>query len=537
MDTSKNDIAKLYNFAELRQSGSIYVDKTSYLHQLVTWNGIKSFIVTRPRRFGKSLMISTLQHILEGHKELFKGLYIAEKTDYDWKPVKVLHLDMSDIEVKGIEAFKKDFEGYVSGVLKDAGYEDYNPQYSPARNFGDALKALTSKGHPIAVLIDEYDAPIGNALNNLTLAEAVRTELYGFYKKLKIHEKQICFLMLTGVARFAQLSVFSGLNNLTDLNNDDRFATMFGYTDAELVAYFGEHMKAQAEFMNLEYADYRKEIKRWFNGYCFNIGCETVYNPFSIASVLTTRRKSGLLHAWTQGCRPTMLVTYLNKHPTALYEPFFSDTVAASETLLGNTSDLSALPPVAMLYQTGYLTICGEEPITGDYLLRIPDEEIRRDLYGLYVDMAANQRDSAWREGTVRQLIYDNPSGFVKKMSSLYAKMHYGSSEDDEKIYEGNYQRVLQAILIASNVPCNAEATQSNRNRSDVIVELPTIVYIFELKAGKTDTADTALQQIHDKGYAKPYLGTGRKIYLIGLAFDPDTHELKDSKIETLPQS
>ena len=526
------------DFAILRKGGNIYVDKTHYLHRLVTTDAASSrFIVTRPRRFGKSLMISTLQHILEGHRELFKGLYIAEKTDYDWQPVKVLHFDMSDIEVNSIEGFRNDFEAYISGVLKAAGYADYNLQYSPARNFGDALNALAAKGRPIAVLIDEYDAPIGSALSSQTLAEAVREELYSFYKKLKIHEKSICFLMLTGVARFAQLSLFSGLNNLTDLNSDDRFATMFGYTEAELEAYFGEHMKAQAEFMNVTYEDYRKELKHWFNGYCFSIGSETVYNPFSIAGVLTTRKKSGLLHAWTQGCRPTMLVNYLANHPTALYESFFCDTLAASETLLGNTSNLAALPPVSMLYQTGYLTICGEELVTGNCLLRIPDEEIRRDLYGLYVDMAAGQSDSAWREGVVRKLIYDNPSGFVKGMASLYAKMHYGPSEDDEKIYEGNYQRVLQAILIASNVPCKAEATQSNRHRSDVIVELPTIVYIFELKAGETDTADVALKQIYDKGYAKPYIGTGRKIYLIGLAFDHKTHELKESKIETLPQA
>ena len=241
-----------YDFPGMRQDGSIYVDKTQVMYDLiVSAPTVGLYFISRPRRFGKSLMISTLDSIFRGRKELFEGLAIA-KTDYDWPVHPILRFDFSPISTVSLETFRQDFRSAVLTKLQEAG-ATIHPEETTGTNFGLALKELYEKtGHRVVVLVDEYDAPIGHALHKLELAEAIRDEMRAFYIHLKANVDKLRFLMMTGVSKFSQVSVFSALNNIKDLTLDARTATMLGYTDEELDHYFHEPMEAHAKVMGLD---------------------------------------------------------------------------------------------------------------------------------------------------------------------------------------------------------------------------------------------------------------------------------------------
>ena len=280
------------DFAELRGMGYIYVDKTEPLHRLITARDIggKLFFVSRPRRFGKSLMISTLKCIFQGRRDLFAGLAI-DKLDYDWVDYPILHFSFAGIKATSLEAFVDDFRTRLEESFADA-KAPWDPALSPGANFRRAIRALVEKtGKPVVLLIDEYDAPVGHALADIPLATAIRGELSDFYIQIKECASDVRFLMMTGVTRFTQLSVFSALNNLNDLTMDARYATLLGYTEEELDANFDEHLRAHAQVMGLSYDAYRAQLRWWYNGYRFAPDTETkVYNPVSIAKTLGQKR-------------------------------------------------------------------------------------------------------------------------------------------------------------------------------------------------------------------------------------------------------
>ena len=523
----RDNISASYNFRELRTTRGIYVDKTAFLHRLVTWRLKKSFIVTRPRRFGKSLMISTLQHILEGHKELFRGLYIAEKTDYDWPKVPTVSFTLAQVNNECVDALKAALVKMVREAFPERVFDRMPASYQePEDVFRYAIMHMAAEGKPIAVLIDEYDWPIGHALGNPELAERLREVMYRFYHTLKTREDDICFLMMTGISRFSKLSVFSGLNNLTDLNNDDSFATLFGYTETELDAYFGEHMKAHAEKMGLSDVCYRQELKHWFNGYCFGKESEKVYNPYSIATVLSL--KSRVFGSdWSQSGRSTMLVNFLKQNVDCLSFDINGDVYASPDELL-NTFDLSGLSPLAMLYQCGYLTVSRYLWDDGIYVLHIPDEEIRRDLnkllFALYIKKSEADRT------TLRMLFYaDDMPKFLETLQAHYKALVHGPTE---QVQEFSYQRALQFFFLAEGMPVRVETPDCDGKRSDMIVERKNRVYVFEFKVD--EGADIALKQILDRDYMGPYRLPGNEITLIGLSFKRDSHKLQEFAIERL---
>ena len=266
-----------YDFRVMREDG-FYVDKTALLYPLVTRGRDSFFFISRPRRFGKSLMISTLECLFRGERELFKGLAI-DKMDYDWESYPILHFNFGTMDVTTLETFQAGFVARVQEVIEDA-KATYNPTLAPNDNFSRAIKALAKdRGKPVVILIDEYDAPVGHALNDIAKAKAIRAKLSAFYGEIKNNVGNIRFMMMTGVTRFTQLSVFSALNNLTDLTMDERYATLLGYTDEELGANFSKTLHRHAEVMGLSYEDYREKLRWWYNGYRFSPDCEEkVYN-------------------------------------------------------------------------------------------------------------------------------------------------------------------------------------------------------------------------------------------------------------------
>ena len=523
-----------YDFPTMRRKNRIYVDKTGQFHALITGNTSLHF-VARPRRFGKSLMISTLDCIFRGRKELFEGLAIS-KTDYDWPVHPVIRFDFSGVASGSLEAFNRDFLDAVLSSLKAAGATVY-PEKTPGANFGAAIQELYEKsGREVVVLVDEYDAPIGHALHKPELAEAIRDAMSAFYIHLKRNVAALRFLMMTGVSKFSQTSTFSALNNITDLTLDARAATLLGYTDEELEFYFHDAMAAHAQLMGLDYEAYREKLRFWYNGYHFSADCLdpqfAVYNPFAIARTLG-HPAPYFKATWSSTGRPSMLMNYLSREQ--LVKQDYENLTGITEDLMAATN-LSNLSGIALLFQSGYLTIKDYAPDDG-YTLGIPDEEVRRDLLALLVQTIA-QRPAAdpWFSQTVNALVTRDFPEFFTNLKVLYSDLPYGSTEQ-EHVPESAYLRLLYLLLRScfSTLKVCFERQQAGA-RPDLVFIDEEAIFIFELKVnrdGKTG-AQAALAQIRERNYAEPFRGHKLPIYAIGLAFDPKTHRLIDATVEEL---
>ena len=514
------------DFADLRTldgGNCVYVDKTDYFHRLVTDPGRRLFFISRPRRFGKSLMITTFKYIFEGRRELFKGLKI-DRVDYDWKMHPVIHLDFSQCAHATYAGFMRKFPTIVSNALRRAGFEP-NENADPAINFLNALEACLAKDTPCVVLVDEYDDPVARALGDPDEAERVRSELASFYGMIKDRTHAIRFLMITGVSKFTKMSVFSALSNLTDISPLPEYAAMLGYTEEELDLCFGEHMAAHAKVMGLSDADYRAELKRWYNGYRFSVdNAVTVYNPVSTG--LTFARQSPEFRGtWTQTGRASTLMNYIKREGALQVD--LDGVISAVESDF-DVTDLENMSAIGMLYQTGYLTIADYSQ--GLYQLRVPDEEVKRDIAALVAGAYAG-RDAHWSASLGAKLRIGKWDDFFEGLKALYAKLPYGSRESGERKNEFSYQRPLCALLAAQGFRYDPEVTQTV-GRSDLVAEHPSGIWIFELKVD--ESAEAALRQIHEKDYAAPYRARNLPVWAIGLNFDSKTRNLTDATYERL---
>ena len=512
------------DFADLRTADGgncVYVDKTDFFHRLITAGSKKLFFIARPRRFGKSLMITTFKYIFEGRRELFKGLKI-DKTDYDWKVHPVIHLNFGLCARGTYAAFMREMPSIVKSAIEKSGYA-YDAGEAPAVNLLNAIEWHFAQGNPCVVLVDEYDDPVARALANPEEAEVIRDELAGFYGKIKDRTHMIRFLMITGVSKFTKMSVFSALSNLTDISPLPEYAEMLGYTEDELDEYFGVHMAAHAKVMGLSNDQYRAELKRWYNGYRFSPDKPvTVYNPVSTGLTFSYLRDE-FRGTWTQTGRPSMLMNFIRREGLLAID--YENGVTARENDF-DVTDIRNLRAVAMLYQTGYLTI--KDYSNGRYLLGVPDEEVRRDLLLLVAAQSA-ERDETWVGRTVDHLLDCEFDDFFDGLKCLFAHLPYG--EKERRTHEMNFERNLKILFWAFGYETICEDRQTG-GRADLVVKCPEGIYVFELK--RDGTAEEALAQIREKGYAQPYLADGRPVYLIGLAFDSATRQLSDAKAERL---
>ena len=516
-----------HDFPKLREKGCIYVDKTRFIHRLVTDVGTNLFFVSRPRRFGKSLTVSALKALFSGRRELFKGLYI-DGTDWKWEKYPIIHFEFNDLETTSLETFEKSLAWHVERKLSEAGYV-YDKSLTPADNFGMAIDTLAvqkdENGNDVhkgvVILVDEYDAPVGHVLGDIDFAEKVRDRLSAVYSQMKNRTGDIKFLFMTGVSKFTRLSVFSALSNIVDVSQNDEFATMFGYTEDELSANFEEHLREHARIMGKSYDAYRAEMKRWFNGFRFAKNDKTtVYNPISVALTLYNKEPSGFSATWATTGRPSMLMNYLKREELLAID---YEGVEATEAEF-DVAELRKLRPTAMLYQSGYLTVKAYDD--GLYTLGVPDEEVRRDLATLIAGAAADE-DMQWASSLGVKLLTAQWPMFFVGLKSLYAHMPYGALEGT--IHEHSYERILCTLLAAQGVTSHAEDVRSN-GRADVVAKHKRGIYIFELKVD--EPVDKAFAQIRTKGYAEPYLADGRPIWLIGLSFDSKTRRLVDCAAE-----
>ena len=508
-----------HDFPKLRETGCIYVDKTMYMHRLISSVGTNLFFISRPRRFGKSLTVSALKALFSARRELFEGLYI-DKTDWKWEKYPIIHFEFNDLTTTSIEEFKRSLNNHVVRKLEEAGFA-CDKSRPTEENFGNAIETLSREngGKGVVILVDEYDAPVGHCLDDIAKAEAVRERLSVVYSQMKNRTGDIRFMLMTGVSKFTKLSVFSALNNIVDISQRDEYATMFGYTEDELTDNFEEHLRAHAEKMGKSYEDYRAEMKKWYNGFRFAPGVETtVYNPISVAYTLYGKERS-FKATWSSTGRPSMLMNYLKREDLLRidYEKMTGIPAAAFDI-----ADLHNLTATALLQQSGYLTIKDYDPDCDDYTLGVPDEEVRRDLATLFAGVAAGETD-VWAANLGKMLLRANwPKVFVG-LKSLYAHLPYGPKEDS--IQEFSYERILYALLASQGIEVVAEDRQSN-GRTDIVAKHKKGIYIFELKVD--DSVDKAFKQIREKGYAEPYAAETRPVWLVGLSFDSKTRHLAD---------
>ena len=479
------------------------------------------YFVSRPRRFGKSLMISTLKYLFQGRRDLFKGTYIDTQTDYDWKTYPVIHLDMSDVNGRTIETLSESLYTNTRDALVKAGLMCPEKRATAADLLGYGIDALSAQPQ-VVVLVDEYDALIGRHLGNPDVAEEIRALLHEYYSKLKSKSSGLRFMMMTGVAKFTKVSVFSSMNNTADITTNPDYAALLGYTEGELETNFSEHMHQCADTMGMSYEAYRAELKRWFNGYRFTMAETKVYNPISIANTLMSK---GLTFdaPWSNTGRPMMLATFLKTHEITSSDYEKGVSVHISE--LESSSDLRALDSISLLYQTGYLTIRDADLKSNIVRLGFPDEEVRRDMYRFITDLRVNTE--GWCQKALRRLTCGEIEPFLEALPSLYAGLP--AHAKDGKLPESHYQGILKVAMEAGGFKVTCEQIQSSRKRSDLVVETPDYCYIFEFKSAKRLSAKTAVKQIVDRKYDAPHRGKGKPVFAVGLVFDPTERTLRDT--------
>ena len=502
-------------FSELIEFGYVYVDKTAYLAQLVSRQLGKMFFMARPRRFGKSLTISTLQAIFEGRRELFKGLAI-DSVDYDWQKYPVIRLDMSTAQAETVELFREQVLMNLRLTARNLHVSLRESNSIPAV-FQALISdvAATSPDGQVVLLIDEYDKPLLGHLGRPTV-EAFRSELKAFYSVIKAEGESLRFAFMTGVSKFSKVSIFSDLNNLVDITMDARFATLCGYTHAELKANFSEHVAALAAKNGLEPDAAFGKILAMYDGYRFEESSPQVVNPVSLGRCLC-QLKFGFY--WFETGTPTFLLNMLKETPLDLsHLEVFEDELGTYEP-----SNPAIVP---LLFQAGYMTIKEFKAvgISRCYTLGFPNLEVEsafsRSLLGVYSESGADflrVKSACWRA-----LARHDVGTFFDELQPLFANIPYDLTDRQT---EQTWQMLLYMIMRFLDFRVIAEE-RTNRGRIDLTVEFNGEIFILELKINRT--AAEALAQIKEKGYAEKYRIPGKRVTLIGLNFSSAKRTIDD---------
>jgi hypothetical protein len=497
------------NFIELVEKDCIYVDKTIYIYQLLQ-SGASSFFLSRPRRFGKSLLLSTMKAIFEGKQQLFEGLYIHDKINWQ-EQHPVLHLDMSGLETRSAEKF----EGSVSFMLNSMAERDgiaLTASLPGDRLFELIEKLYVKTGSRVVVLIDEYDKPIQDVLHKPELATEIREILRNFYTILKKQAEQLHFVFLTGVSKISQVSVFSGLNNLKDLTLDERFAGICGYTQAEMENIFKERIGQLAAKYSLSREQALEKIKYWYNGYSWD-GETFVYNPYSTLLLFD----SGEFDPhWFRTGTPSFLLELMERRKD--FSPVLEETIVVDRTF-SDSQTLERMDTVPLFFQTGYLTI--KKRVGDKYQLKIPNNEVKISLSNFLLSRLTDRAEYEVKnlvEGFRKGLEQEDLESAVKDLRLLFAHITY----DSHLPYEAHYHALLQLTLLLMGIPGRSEV-HTDKGRTDMVIQLPGLTYIVELKYTQTPelleaALDEGMGQIKRKRYYEREIRKGRKVWLFALA-------------------
>ena len=505
----------IQTFRELRERDCYYVDKTAYIARLVDEG--KHYFLSRPRRFGKSLFLDTVKEAFEGNRALFEGLAVDDAWDWSARHP-VLRLSFGGGQFREPGRLHTNVMAQLDAVERETGVKSgYD---TAAERFGDLLRALhRHTGHRVVVLVDEYDKPILDALDLAEAARANRDFLRGFYGVIKDSDAHVQFTFLTGVSKFSKVSLFSGLNNLTDITLEPDYSAVCGYTDRDLDTVFAP------ELAGLD----REAIRDWYNGYSW-LGAERVYNPFDIL-LLFRRRKFDAY--WFESGTPTFLVETLFERRVS--SPALEDMAGGSELL--STFDVDDMATEALLFQTGYLTITGTEDLGGKILYRLgyPNREVRQSLNeSLLRAMTPDASRQGTREIQLYALLRANDfAGLRKLFEAFFASIpHDWHRKNDIARYEGYYASVFYSHFAALGLDVAVEDS-SSRGRLDMAVRFNRNLYLFEFKVVELAPEGAALAQLKEKGYADKYRDLGQPIHLIGVEFSRDERNIVAFEVES----
>ncbi|NNJ85168.1 MAG: ATP-binding protein, partial [Gammaproteobacteria bacterium] len=506
MENLKKLPISIQDFEELRRGGYVYVDKTEQIHRLIT-TGVAWFL-SRPRRFGKSLLISTLAAIFRGRRDLFEGLWI-ESSDYDWPVYPVIHIDMSLATFQTPEELQSEL---VRQLKESAIEHGVDPgEFNRAAPMLDHLiRRLAEKKGKAVVLVDEYDKPILNYLADVPKALEIRDRLRDFYTILKGQGKNLHFVFLTGVSRFSKVSVFSEMNHLNDITYVRKYGSLVGYTQTELESDFTDHLLATAQQEDIPLSELLEKIRSWYNGYRFHPTAEAVYNPFSCLLYFQNRE---FKYWWFETGTPAFLMDIIRKSPLP---------VADLEQKVVSESDFSSfepdrLDPVPLLQQTGYLTITDYDASSETYTLDYPNREVR-NAFLRYLAQTFSGRESGITDDLRRlqgALTDQDPDTFFAILRAIFAGIPYDIQVNRERYYQSLFYLIFRLMGMQIHTEVHTAT-----GRIDATVELDTGIWIFEFKLD--GSAQAALDQIRDKKYAAPYATSGKPVYLVGVNFDFD---------------
>ena len=520
MEEKQYITSSVYTFEDMRQGNFLYVDKTQYLYKLLQ-HPKSMFFLSRPRRFGKSLTLSTLKAIFQGKKELFKELYIENKP-YDWKTYPVIHLDMGSGNFSTVKELENKLISIVNRQANEFKIE--LKEVGSSLRFEELIYKLHKRDGKVVVLIDEYDKPILNNIEKEDIAD-YQEIMKGFYSVLKTCEPYERFVFITGVGKFMKVSIFSDLNNLTDISMSDDYATMFGYTEKELKANFSAQLKEASKQYKFDYETFLQKVKEWYDGYKFSIDGETVYNPVSFAKFL--ENKGRFLNYWFETGNTSILVKLLKDRTidmTDILNSLYSENVFTAYLP-------TRISFIAMMYQTGYLTIKDYEmdDVVISFRLGFPNLEVEEAFYKNLITSSGDNADlSAGIPNKLKQAMKNNDVDLLMEIVDGYlAEFPYEMHIKNEKYYQTIFYSMFKII----GYSIHAEVQTSN-GRVDAVVENKDRVFIFEFKLDKS--ADEAFDQIMKKEYYKKYANSGKKITLVGANFDFETRRLKDYRKKQL---
>ena len=497
----------IQTFEEIRKLDNLYIDKTEYIYRMTHTDG-KYFFLSRPRRFGKSLLVSTFQSYFEGKKELFEGLAI-EKLEKEWNTYPVLYFDLS----KGKHMENEQLEEYLGYLLEDyeKKYGIENHRNGNNNRFNDLIEVVYRKtGRQVVVLIDEYDAPLLDVAHEKEKLDDLRNTMRNFYSPLKGNESMLRFVFMTGITKFSQLSIFSELNNIKNVSMDEPYAGICGITKEEMLTQMRDDIDALAEYQELSREETIEELKNHYDGYHFCWPSPDVFNPYSLLNCFADGRMDDY---WFGSGTPTYLINMMRKYdflPADLGETI----EVGKKDFDAPTETMTTIVP--LLYQSGYVTIKGYDKPTKLYLLALPNQEIRVGLYGSLLPHYLTDK-SAKANTTIAKMSVLVKKGDMEAAFSLLNDFLETVPYCDNTNYEGHWQQTLYIMFaLLTNYRIMVES-HTAKGRIDITMETADTIYVMELKFSKS--AEEALAQIEAKHYADAFKMSGKKVVKIGLNF------------------
>ena len=523
----------IQDFEKIIQDGYVYVDKTEMVYKLANEGHI--YFLSRPRRFGKSLLLSTLKYYFLGRRDLFQGLAI-DRLEKDWNEYPVFHLSFGTSNFNRHHALDELLDILLSDFEKECGIQPQAKDYG--LRFREVLRTAHQKtGRRAVVLIDEYDKPLLDVLdlghevtdadgNKMALEDYNRGILKGFYSVFKDADQHLQFVLLTGVTKFSQVSVFSGFNQPDDISMNGRYEALCGITKEELLTVFDEPIHDLARKLKLSYEDTVKRLKKRYDGYHFGEEMIGIFNPFSILNCFNSMRMSDF---WFSSGTPTYLVRLL-AHCDERINELVGKYYAASQ-FIDYKADVER--PLPMIYQSGYLTIKAYNERRGTYLLDFPNEEVRNGFIDALASGYFNKTTASksWANDVTDALEGGDTDRFEKLMTALLSSVTYRfQRKQDAMECERHFQYTFYLIVRMLAFYSTVAEKETSEGRIDCVVECPNFVYIIEFKLN--GSAQEALDQIKDKGYAKPYAADSRKVIALGINFSSEKGTIDEFKVK-----